>query len=274
MTKLTPLYPQLPERALIVLIGASKAGKTTLARTWPAFQVLSLDTLRGWASDDEGCQEATPDVVDALHLLVDRRMARRHNTVVDATNVSTADRAPLVAAARRHGMPAIGGGPGHSGGRVRGTTGAAPGQPDRAPRHGPRAAQGQGPPLLRWLSEARNAASAGPPRTARPRWSPSGTAEPDRTQPCSPRTPPCASRAPSDRPSSFRWPGRKPPFTGLLCAGGRGLRRLLTAGFRGVAGAGALRGRGLGVASVRTPACHKGLRRARPLLGRKRWNGA
>ncbi|MGW7594403.1 AAA family ATPase [Streptomyces rubiginosohelvolus] len=106
-TELTPLYPQLPEKALIVLIGASGAGKTTLARTWPAFQVLSLDSLRGWVSDDEGCQDATADAVDALHLLVDRRMARRRNTVVDATNVSSDARAPLVAAAKRHGMPAI-----------------------------------------------------------------------------------------------------------------------------------------------------------------------
>ncbi|GAA2524401.1 ATP-binding protein [Streptomyces longisporus] len=106
-TDLSPLYPQLPENALIVLIGASGAGKTTLARTWPAFQVLSLDTLRGWVSDDEGCQEASGDAVDALHLLVDRRMARRRNTVVDATNVTRDARAPLVAAAKRHNMPAI-----------------------------------------------------------------------------------------------------------------------------------------------------------------------
>lgn len=50
MTSLT--YPQLPEKALIVLIGASGAGKSTLARTWSASQVLSLDALRGWVSDD------------------------------------------------------------------------------------------------------------------------------------------------------------------------------------------------------------------------------
>ncbi|MER6129755.1 ATP-binding protein [Streptomyces sp. NPDC001795] len=106
-TELTPLYPQLPDNALIVLIGASGAGKTTLANTWPAFQVLSLDALRGWVSDDEGCQEASDDAVDVLHLLVERRMARWRNTVVDATNVSSAARVPLVAAAKRHGMPAI-----------------------------------------------------------------------------------------------------------------------------------------------------------------------
>ncbi|MFJ6486443.1 hypothetical protein [Streptomyces sp. NPDC091682] len=46
------LYPNLPEDALVVLIGASDAGESTLARTWPASQLLSLDTLRGTVSDD------------------------------------------------------------------------------------------------------------------------------------------------------------------------------------------------------------------------------
>ncbi|WP_030807332.1 ATP-binding protein [Streptomyces sp. NRRL S-337] len=105
MTSLT--YPQLPERCLVVLIGASGAGKTTLAATWPASQVLSLDALRGTVSDDPGDQEATADAVDALHLLLERRMARRLLTVVDATNVTRAAREPLVAAAKRHNMPVI-----------------------------------------------------------------------------------------------------------------------------------------------------------------------
>ncbi|WP_172387693.1 ATP-binding protein [Streptomyces sp. MNP-20] len=106
-TEQIPLDAQIPEKALVVLIGASGAGKTTLASTWPAFQVLSLDALRGWMSDDEGCQEATDDAVEALHLLVERRMARRLHTVVDATNVAPHARGPLVAAAQRHGMPVI-----------------------------------------------------------------------------------------------------------------------------------------------------------------------
>ncbi|MGP4004843.1 AAA family ATPase [Streptomyces sp. 8N706] len=101
------IYPELPENGLVVLIGASGAGKSTLASTWPASQVLSLDALRGAVSDDPGCQEATADAVDALHLLLERRMARKRNTIVDATNVERSARAPLVAAAKRHGMPAI-----------------------------------------------------------------------------------------------------------------------------------------------------------------------
>ncbi|MEV6750102.1 ATP-binding protein [Streptomyces sp. NPDC051080] len=105
MTSLLDL--ELNKNALVVLIGPSGAGKTTLARTWPASQVLSLDTLRGAVSDEPGCQEATADAVDVLHLLLERRMARKATTVIDATNVTGDARAPLVAAAKRHGMHTV-----------------------------------------------------------------------------------------------------------------------------------------------------------------------
>lgn len=102
MTEL--IYPETPEHSLVVLIGPSGAGKTTIANTWPASQVLSLDTLRETVSDDAGDQDATGDAVAALHLLLEARMRRRLFTVVDATNVSRAAREPLVAAAKRHDM--------------------------------------------------------------------------------------------------------------------------------------------------------------------------
>ncbi|WP_308216234.1 AAA family ATPase [Streptomyces ortus] len=100
------MLPDLPDAALI---GASGAGKSTLAATWPASQVLSSDTLRGQGSDDCGCQDqdVTDDAFDVLHLLLEHRMARGLNTIVDATNVTRASRAPLLAAAKRHHMPAV-----------------------------------------------------------------------------------------------------------------------------------------------------------------------
>lgn len=101
------LYPDLPENGLIVLIGASGAGKSTLARTWPASQVLSLDALRGTVSDDFGDQSATGDAVDVLKLILERRMARKLNTVIDATNVEQSVRVELVMSAKRHGMPTV-----------------------------------------------------------------------------------------------------------------------------------------------------------------------
>ncbi|MEW2577757.1 ATP-binding protein [Streptomyces syringium] len=101
------LYPDLPESGLIVLIGASGAGKSTLARTWPASQVLSLDALRGVVSDDPGRQDATADAADVLKLVLERRMARKLNTVIDATNCEQHIRVELVMAAKRHGMPTV-----------------------------------------------------------------------------------------------------------------------------------------------------------------------
>ncbi|MDX2565022.1 ATP-binding protein [Streptomyces sp. TX20-6-3] len=99
--------PHLPENALVVLIGASGAGKSTLARTWPASQVLSLDALRGTVGDDPGDQAATADAADVLKLILERRMARRLNTVVDATNVEEAIRVGLVMTAKKYGVPTV-----------------------------------------------------------------------------------------------------------------------------------------------------------------------
>ncbi|WP_333746243.1 ATP-binding protein [Streptomyces sp. IBSBF 2950] len=107
MTAPAPVYPDLPKHALVVLIGASGSGKSTLAATWPPHQVVSLDGLRGVMSDDCGDQSATVDAVDAMLLIVHRRLARGLNTVVDATSVLAKDRALLVDAAKRHNMPAI-----------------------------------------------------------------------------------------------------------------------------------------------------------------------
>lgn len=104
---IAPLYPDLPKNALVVLIGASGSGKSTLAATWPPHQVVSLDGLRGVMSDDCGDQSATADAVDAMLLIVNRRMARSLNTVVDATSVLAKDRSPLVNAAKKHNMPVI-----------------------------------------------------------------------------------------------------------------------------------------------------------------------
>jgi predicted kinase len=101
------LYPDLPENGLIVLIGASGAGKSTLASTWPASQLLSLDALRGTVSDNPGDQGATADAADVLKLILERRMARELNTVIDATNVEHSVRVELVMAAKRHGMPTV-----------------------------------------------------------------------------------------------------------------------------------------------------------------------
>ncbi|MGW1364547.1 AAA family ATPase [Streptomyces chartreusis] len=100
-------YPDIPKNALVVLIGASGAGKSVLAATWLPTQVVSLDDLRGVMADDSGDQSATIDAVDAMLLIVHRRLARGLTTVVDATSVFAEDRALLVGAAKRHNRPVI-----------------------------------------------------------------------------------------------------------------------------------------------------------------------
>ncbi|MBP2363609.1 MULTISPECIES: AAA family ATPase [Streptomyces] len=66
----------LPDRAVIVLIGAAGSGKSTLASTWHPTQVLSLDHYRALVSDSAGDQEATGDAVAALHHVLEARLRR------------------------------------------------------------------------------------------------------------------------------------------------------------------------------------------------------
>src|ERR1043165_3604421 len=101
------MHITVPELSLIVLIGASGSGKSSLARRlFKPTEILSSDTCRGWVSDDENSQEATGDAFDILHAVPRKRLARGLLTVIDATNVRREDRQPLVALAREfHVLP-------------------------------------------------------------------------------------------------------------------------------------------------------------------------
>ncbi|HLK66016.1 MAG TPA: polynucleotide kinase-phosphatase [Bryobacteraceae bacterium] len=93
---------EIPELALVTLIGASGSGKSTLARRhFLPTEILSSDFFRGLVSDDENDQACTPDAFDALYYLLEKRLARGKLTVVDATNVRAEDRKRLVAEARK-----------------------------------------------------------------------------------------------------------------------------------------------------------------------------
>lgn len=94
---------KVPELALVVMVGASGSGKSTLARRlFKPMEVLSSDVCRGWVSDDENSQEATNDAFDVLHLVASKRLRRGLLTVIDATNVRSEDRRPLIRLAREH----------------------------------------------------------------------------------------------------------------------------------------------------------------------------
>src|ERR1044071_707939 len=93
----------IPELALVVLIGPSGAGKSTFARKhFKPTEVLSSDFCRGLVSDDENDQAATTAAFEVLHFIGAKRLKAGKLTVVDATNVQTEARKPLVALAREY----------------------------------------------------------------------------------------------------------------------------------------------------------------------------
>jgi len=98
----------LPADALVVLIGASGAGKTTFAaRSFRPTEILSSDAFRAIVADDKADQGATQAAFELLHLAARRRLERGRLTVVDATNVTHRARAAFVAVARSAGRPVI-----------------------------------------------------------------------------------------------------------------------------------------------------------------------
>ena len=99
---------EIPSSALVVLVGAAGAGKSTFAREhFRATEILSSDFFRGMASDDESEQEATADAFELLHLALEKRLRRGKLCVVDATNVRAEHRARLIEQARRFARPAV-----------------------------------------------------------------------------------------------------------------------------------------------------------------------
>jgi protein phosphatase len=94
---------RVPDHALVVLIGASGAGKSTFARRhFLPTEVISSDTCRGMVCDDENDQAANEDAFAIVHAIAARRLARRKLAVIDATNVQAKSRAALVRLAREH----------------------------------------------------------------------------------------------------------------------------------------------------------------------------
>jgi protein phosphatase len=93
----------IPELALVVLVGASGSGKSTFARShFLPTEIVSSDACRAMVSDSENDQSATPEAFELLHFIARKRLAAGRMTVVDATNVQSESRTPLVAIAREH----------------------------------------------------------------------------------------------------------------------------------------------------------------------------
>ena len=88
----------IPNLSLVVLVGPSGSGKSTFARKdFLPTEVLSSDACRAMVSDDENNQAVTGEAFALLHYVAAQRLALGRLTVVDATNVQSEARAPLVA---------------------------------------------------------------------------------------------------------------------------------------------------------------------------------
>lgn len=93
---------EIPEFALVLLVGASGSGKSSFAaKHFLPTEILSSDRMRGWVADDETDQGATKDAFEVLHYLAEKRLKGRRFTVIDATNVQPEARKGLIALARK-----------------------------------------------------------------------------------------------------------------------------------------------------------------------------
>ena len=98
---------RLPDPCLVVLVGASGAGKTHWARTWfHPDQIVSSDRLRAVVGAGERDLRASRDAFELLDQIVERRLKRGLTTVVDSTGLEPKRRAAWRAMAERHGVPA------------------------------------------------------------------------------------------------------------------------------------------------------------------------
>jgi F420-dependent oxidoreductase-like protein len=98
---------RLPEPCLVILVGATAAGKSQWASSWfDPDRVVSSDRLRAVVGTGERDQRASRDAFEVLDLIVAKRLRRRLTTVVDSTGLEATRRAEWRALAERHGVPA------------------------------------------------------------------------------------------------------------------------------------------------------------------------
>ncbi len=93
---------EIPEFAMVTIIGTSGSGKSTFCRKhFLPTEVLSSDTYRGYVCDDEDSLDVSDHAFEALHFMLSKRLELGRLTVVDATNVQKESRAPLLKIAQK-----------------------------------------------------------------------------------------------------------------------------------------------------------------------------
>ena len=97
----------IPDFALVVLIGPTGSGKSTFASRWfKPTEVISSDVCRALITDDATDQSISADTFELVAAIAEKRLKHRKLAVIDATNVRTADRKQWIELARRwHALP-------------------------------------------------------------------------------------------------------------------------------------------------------------------------
>ncbi len=99
---------QIPDPALVVLVGASGAGKSTWAvEHYRAAEVVSSDELRGVVGSGRHDLDASAEAFALLDQIVAGRLRRGLTTVVDTLGLDAERRRGYLDAARRQRLPAV-----------------------------------------------------------------------------------------------------------------------------------------------------------------------
>lgn len=99
----TSININLPEKGLVLLVGASSAGKSTFAKThFNSAAILSSDQCRAMVANDEQVLDANQATFEVLYLIVRKRLERGLFTIIDATNLDMEGRKALVRIAHEY----------------------------------------------------------------------------------------------------------------------------------------------------------------------------
>lgn len=99
---------QMPQPALVVLVGVSGSGKSTWAAGhFAPYEVVSSDQLRAVVGHGEHDQSASADAFAVLDQILGARSRRRLSTVVDSTGLDRKRRQRYLAVARAAALPAV-----------------------------------------------------------------------------------------------------------------------------------------------------------------------
>lgn len=99
---------EIPEFALVAMIGATSSGKTTFARKhFLPTEVLSSDFFRGMIADNENDQTVSSDAFELLYYAANKRLDRMKTTVIDATNLQQSARKQVIELAHKQNVHSV-----------------------------------------------------------------------------------------------------------------------------------------------------------------------